>query len=232
MTEPAHDPGEGTGAPTLEKTTATTGTAGGETEEGGLAQSASAARFEPGGASDGPAGRFWSVRRVPAALVATVLLGASGVLLYDIATVRADGTAAAWRRTLADELATRRLDDPWVVSCAAAAMLIGIWLMALATTPGLRGLLPMRQDSDEMRAGIERSAAAVVLRDRAMEVSGVQSVRVRVGRRRIQVLTEAHFRELDAVRSDLDAVLEQGIRELGLARQPALSVHVRRPPKR
>ncbi|WSA47748.1 DUF6286 domain-containing protein [Streptomyces sp. NBC_01803] len=196
-----------------------------------MAQSTSAARFEPDRANDGPAGRFWSVRRVPATLVAVVLLGASGVLLYDIANVRAERRAAEWRRSLADELATRQFDDPWVVSGAAAAMLIGSWLMAIAVTPGLRALLPMRRDSDEMRAGIERSAAAVVLRDRAMEVAGVQTVRVTVGRRRIRVLTEAHFRELDAVRSDLDAVLEQGIRELGLARQPALTVHVRRPPK-
>nr|WP_234347864.1 DUF6286 domain-containing protein [Streptomyces specialis] len=197
-----------------------------------MSQATSAARFDPDGGSDGPAGRFWSVRRVPATLVGTVVLGASGLLLYDVANVRAERPAAEWRRRLADELATRPFDDPWVVSGAAAAMLIGVWLMALAVTPGLRGLLPMRQESDAMRAGIERSAAAMVLQARAMEVSGVQTVRVTVGRRRVRVSTEAHFRELDVVRSDLDAVLEQGIRDLGLARQPALSVHVRRPPKR
>ncbi len=159
-------------------------------------------------------------------------MGAAGLLLYDIVSVRADRPAASWRRTLADDLATRTLDNAWVVVAAAAAVLAGIWLIVLAVTPGLRGLLPMRRDGELMRSGIERGAAAAVLRHRALEVSGVQSVRVDVGRRRIRALAEAHFRELDVVRADLDAVLAHGITELGLARPPVLSVRVRRPPKR
>ncbi|MGP3972102.1 DUF6286 domain-containing protein [Streptomyces sp. 6N223] len=197
-----------------------------------MAQSASVARYEPGERPDGPAHRFWSVRRVPSLLVAAVLLAACGLLLYDVAAVRADRPAPEWRRTLADELATRSLDDGWVVLGAVAAMLVGAWLVWLAVTPGLRGLLPMRLEGEHLRAGIERRAAAAVLRDRALDVTGVRTVRVRVGRRRVRVLALAHFRDLDEVRSDLDAVLDQGIGELGLARPPALSVHVRRPEKR
>nr|WP_255308476.1 DUF6286 domain-containing protein [Streptomyces marincola] len=186
----------------------------------------------PGRGAGGPAARrFWSERRGPAALVAAVLTGASALLLYDIVSVRADRPAASWRRTLADGLATRHLDDAWVVLGASAAVLTGVWLIVLALTPGLRGLLPMRRDDDLMRPGIERGAVALVLRNRAMEVSGVRSVRVDVGRRRIRALAEAHFREIDTVRADLEAVLTHGVAELGLAREPALTVHVRRPPK-
>jgi hypothetical protein len=195
----------------------------------------SGARSEPDGDEDSggrPAGRFWSARRTPATLVALAVLAATGPLLYDIVSVRADWPAASWRRTLAAELATRRLDDAAVVTTAVAAILIGGWLVALAVTPGLRGLLPMRRTSELMRSGIERAAAAVVLRDRAMEVSGVRSCRVTVGRRRVRAQAEAHFRELDVVRADLDAVLHHGIEELGLARRPGLTVHVRRPARR
>jgi hypothetical protein len=39
----------------------------------------------------------------------------------------------------------------------------------------------------------------------------------------------SHFRDLDDVRADLDAVLGDAVRGLGLARPPALSVRVRRP---
>ncbi|MEU0455781.1 hypothetical protein ABZ322_22825, partial [Streptomyces sp. NPDC006129] len=39
----------------------------------------------------------------------------------------------------------------------------------------------------------------------------------------------AHFRELDEVRTDLDAVLADAVRGLGLSRPPSLSVRVRRP---
>jgi hypothetical protein len=99
----------------------------------------------------------------------------------------------------------------------------------LAATPGLRDVLPMRRAHTDVRAGLHRGAAAMVLRDRAMEVSGVRSVRVRVGRRKVDVRAVSHFRELDDVRADLDATLADGIRGLGLARRPALSVHVARP---
>ncbi|WP_431045075.1 DUF6286 domain-containing protein [Streptomyces sp. P1-3] len=177
------------------------------------------------------AGRFWSVRRVPAGVVAAVLLGATGLLLYDVSAVRADQPAMRWRRRLADELATRPLDDTWVIAGAAVAMALGLWLLVLAVTPGLRRLLPMRRDSADLRAGLDRTAAGLVLRDRAMEIAGVRSVRVDVGRRTVVARARSHFRDLDEVRDDLDTVLREGVRQLGLARRPRISVSVRRPPK-
>ncbi|WP_406380649.1 DUF6286 domain-containing protein [Streptomyces sp. NBC_01618] len=200
-----------------------------------LDQSASSAAYDPVPAQHGSgdrAGRFWSPRRIPAAVLALVSLGGTGLLLYDVAAVRADRPAMRWRRVLAGELAERPLDNVWVLAGAAAALAIGLWLLVLAVTPGLRGLLPMRRDRPVVRAGLDRTAAALVLRDRAVEVSGVQSVRVRMGRGRAGVRAVSHFRELDDVRADLDTVLAAAIRELGLARPPSLSVHVRRPTKK
>ncbi|GAU68464.1 Syd protein [Streptomyces sp. NBRC 110611] len=180
---------------------------------------------------DGRTGRFWSARRVPAAMLALVLLAAAGLLLYDVASVRAHRPAMAWRRRLARELAVRHLDDPWVLAVAASAMLLGVWLIVLAVTPGLRRVLPMRPVAADLRAGLDRPAAALVLRDRAMEVAGVQSVRMRVGRRRATAHAVCHFRPLDEVRADLDSALGEGLRQLGLARPLGLTVHVRRPKK-
>ncbi|MEV6649517.1 DUF6286 domain-containing protein [Streptomyces sp. NPDC051219] len=204
-----------------------------------LDQSASAAAYEPvppsdgaGDGKDGKAGRFWSARRVPAALTALAVLGAAGLLLYDLAAVRADRPAMQWRRSLARELAERPLDDTWVLAGAAAAIALGLWLLVLAVTPGLRRILPMRRRTADVRAGLDRRAAALVLRDRAMEVAGVQSARVKVGRSKAAVRAVSHFRELDEVRADLDAALGAGLRELGLARAPRLSVHVGRPAKK
>ncbi|MFI9200998.1 DUF6286 domain-containing protein [Streptomyces sp. NPDC053048] len=176
--------------------------------------------------------RFRSARRVPAALVAAGLLGATGILLYDVAAVRAGRPALGWRRRLAHQLATRHLDDPWVVAAAAAAVVLGAWLITLAVTPGLRRILPMRGESPDVRAGLDRTAAALVLRDRAMEVAGVRSVRVDVGRRVVRVRAQSHFRDLDEVRTDVNSVLAEGVREMGLAREPSLSVRVDRPAKR
>ncbi|MFI2433673.1 DUF6286 domain-containing protein [Streptomyces sp. NPDC018693] len=176
--------------------------------------------------------RFWSARRVPAVVVALLLLAVAGAFLYDIAAVRADRRALAWRRELARQLAERPLDDIWVLLGAGVATALGLWLVVLAVTPGLRSLLPMRPTHTDVRAGLHRGAAALVLRDRAMEVAGVQSVRVRVHRRRADVRAISHFRELDDVRADLDLILSEAVEGLGLSHPPVLSVHVRRPGKK
>jgi hypothetical protein len=195
-------------------------------------QSASAAAYGPPPVPDTEAGggerRFWSARRVPAGIVALLLLLATGILLYDIAAVRAHRPAMHWRRELSRQLAARPLDDIWVLIGAGVAAALGLWLILLAVTPGLRSLLPMRRTHPDVRAGLHRDAAAMVLRDRAMEVAGVESARVRMSRRKADVRAVSHFRELDDVRADLDVTLAEAIRALGLARPPALSVHVAR----
>ena len=183
-----------------------------------------------------PVHRFWSSRRVPAALAALLSAVAVGFLLYDVIAVRAGRDAMRWRRRLAEELATRPLDDVWMIVGAAVAMALGLWLFLLAVTPGLRRLLPMRRppgitETEDVRAGLDRRAAALVLRDRAMQVPGVQSARIDVGRRRVKARAQAHFRDLEEVRSDLDTELGEAVTSLGLARQPALAVRVRRPKK-
>ncbi|MFI8217226.1 DUF6286 domain-containing protein [Streptomyces sp. NPDC085932] len=177
----------------------------------------------------GRAGRFWSVRRVPAGIVAVLLLGLAGLFLYDIVSVRAGRPGMSWRRDLARQLAERPLDDTWVLVGAGIAAALGLWLILLAVTPGLRHVLPMRRTHAGVRAGLDRDAAASALRDRAVEVAGVQSARVKVRRRRADVRALSHFRELDEVRTDLDAVLGDAVRGLGLSRPPSLSVRVRRP---
>ncbi|MFC9248895.1 DUF6286 domain-containing protein [Streptomyces sp. NPDC057136] len=235
MSEPRHGEStgstEGTESGTQRLPTADPLAKGGVRE---LDQSTSAAEHDPVPTLEhgGRAGRFWSARRIPAAVVALVVLGGAGLLLYDVAAVRADHPAMQWRRSLADELAERPVDDVWVLTGAAVAAALGLWLILLAATPGLRDLLPMRRDHVDVRAALDRTAAAMVLRDRAVEVAGVQSVRVRMGRSKVAVRAVSHFRELDDVRADLDSVLGTGIKELGLARPPSLSVHVRRPAKK
>ncbi|HET9379459.1 MAG TPA: DUF6286 domain-containing protein [Streptomyces sp.] len=225
MSEPEGPEGTTRRMPVIEKDTGGDG-------PGRPDQSASAASYDapPAAEDDGVAdgGRFWSARRVPAGLVALLLLAAAALLLYDVVAVRADRPAMAWRRELARQLAERQLDDVWVLVGAGAAAALGLWLLLLAATPGLRDVLPMRRPHADVRAGLHREAAALVLRDRAMEVPGVQSARVRMRRSRADVRAVSHFRALDDVRADLDGALAAAVRELDLARPPALSVHVRR----
>jgi hypothetical protein len=165
---------------------------------------------------------------VPAALTASVILGAAGMLLYDVAAVRGHRPGMRWRKTLTEELATRPLHDVWVVTGAAVAAALGLWLFVLAVTPGLRAVLPMRRDTAPIRAGLDRHAAELALRDRATEVPGVRSARVSVGRRRAKVRAEVSYRDTEAVREDLDIALADGLAQLALARPPRLALSVRR----
>ncbi|OIJ66148.1 DUF6286 domain-containing protein [Streptomyces mangrovisoli] len=176
----------------------------------------------------GGKGRFWSARRVPAGIVALVLLVVSGVSLYDVVAVRTGHSAMAWRHGLANQLAERPLDDTWVLVGSGVAAALGLWLVVLAATPGLRKVLPMRSPRTDVRAGLHRTAVALVLRDRAMEVAGVQSVRVRVRRHKADVRASSHYRELDDVHADLDTALTEASEGLGLVRAPAVSVRVGR----
>ncbi|MFH9980631.1 DUF6286 domain-containing protein [Streptomyces sp. NPDC017179] len=178
---------------------------------------------------DGRRGRFWSPRRVPAGIVALLLLIVAGAFLYDIAAVRAGRPGLRWRRELARQLAERPLDDTWVLVGAGATAVLGLWLLVLAATPGLRHLLPMRRAHPDVRAGLHRDAAALVLRDRAMEIAGVRSARVRLRRRGADVRVVSHFRTPEEVRADLDTVLTEAVRGLGLTRPHALTVRVTRP---
>nr|WP_229897889.1 DUF6286 domain-containing protein [Streptomyces finlayi] len=171
--------------------------------------------------------RFWSARRVPAALAATVLLAGAGLLLYDVIAVRSGRPGMRWRRELAAALAERPLGEVWVQVGAGLAVALGLWLVVLAVTPGLRALLPMRGDG-QVRAGLHRGAAALVLRERAMEVPGVQAARVRVGRGRVTVRAVSHFRELEDVREDLGEAMRAGVTDLGLVREPSVAVKVER----
>ncbi|MER5657369.1 DUF6286 domain-containing protein [Streptomyces sp. NPDC060011] len=201
-------------------------------DPGALGQSASAAAYEPLETlddKDSRQGRFWSARRVPACVLAILLFVIAGFFLYDVAAVRAGRSALELRKWFARQLAERPLDDTAVLVGAGVAAALGLWLILLAATPGLRDVLPMRRTHRDVRAGLHRGAAAMALRDRAMEVAGVQSVRVRVKRRKVDVRAVSHFRELDDVRADLDSTLTDGIQGLGLSRSPGLSVRVARP---
>ncbi|HEV7628833.1 MAG TPA: hypothetical protein VGO89_20270, partial [Streptomyces sp.] len=139
--------------PTLEKDQEAGRAAGVGAGGGDLEQSTSAAAYDPGahGGGGGRNGRFWSLRRVPAGIVALLLLGVAALLLYDVASVRAGDPAMAWRRTLAHEMATTPLDDTKVLAAASFVSLLGVWLIALAVTPGRRGLLTMRRTSAPVR---------------------------------------------------------------------------------
>ncbi|MFF0645848.1 DUF6286 domain-containing Asp23/Gls24 family envelope stress response protein [Streptomyces tendae] len=185
-----------------------------------------AAPQQPPAHEDTPSGgraarRPWSPRRLPAALVALVTAAACAALLYDVLSVHlADRPPAGPRTGAVDWLAAHGPGDPVVVAGGAVAAALGAWLLCLALTPGLRGVLPMSPvpGRHDQRAVLERAAAAELVRDAASAVPGVTHVRVRCGRRRVRVRARLSFGDRPATRAALRTTARATLTTLGLAR--------------
>ncbi|MFC9818024.1 DUF6286 domain-containing protein [Streptomyces virginiae] len=171
--------------------------------------------------------RLWSERRIPAALTALAVTAAAGTLLVDVIRVRVSQPAAAWRSHLADDLASRPLDDTLTQAGGVVLAVLGLWLIVLALTPGLRHRLPLQTPGAQIHAVLDRKAAALRMRDAAMRVPGVSGARVRLTRKRATARADVRFRTPADVQADLRTSLSQELDRLALAHRPSLRVRVR-----
>lgn len=172
--------------------------------------------------------RSWSPRRNAAALTALVLLGAAGALLYEEILVKNDHRAHSWRTWVSDQLAQRTLDDPWVVAASSVVCALGLLLLILAVTPGLRRRLALKAEGTSgLRADLDRRGVGVMLRRAALETPGVQEAKVKVGRRRARLRAVVSFGNRDEVEAALTERLVQERQRLGLVRPPLVKVRIR-----
>ncbi|MET8544050.1 DUF6286 domain-containing protein [Kitasatospora sp. NPDC004799] len=175
-----------------------------------------------------PEGRRERVRRLraprtaAAALVATGVLVVAGALLYDVVAVRVGQPARRWRAQIADELATRHLDDLAVLVGAGAATLLGGWLLWLAVAPGLRRWLVLRPYGGTT-AAVDRAGVGHLLADRAAGLDGIDHLRIRVGRRRVRISLTG-----PADPALVQRQLRDELGRVGLARPPRLDVRTAR----
>ncbi|WP_217244931.1 DUF6286 domain-containing Asp23/Gls24 family envelope stress response protein [Streptomyces sp. AC602_WCS936] len=178
----------------------------------------------PPGDRERPSGRArrpWSARRAPAALVSLAAAAGCAVLLTDLLSVHLAGRRPArWRTGAVDWLAAHGPGDGAVVAGGAVAAVLGAWLLWLALTPGLRGVLPMAPATGDtrQRAVLDRSAVAELLRDAAAAVPGVTDVRVRCGRRRVRLRARLGFGDRDTAHTAVRAATDTALSGLGLTR--------------
>jgi ABC-type uncharacterized transport system fused permease/ATPase subunit len=174
-----------------------------------------------------PAPRPWSARRIPAALTALLIGAAAGIFLFDVVRVRAGQTAAVWRTRLADELATRPLHDIWMQVGAAVIAVLGLWMLVMALTHGLRHKLPLKTPDAQTHAVLDRASAELLLRNAAMRVPGVSATWIRILHKRIKARADVRYRAPADVQADLLVALPAELDRLALARPPWLAVKVR-----
>ncbi len=123
-------------------------------------------------------------RRTPVTLLTLLATVACGALAFDLIQVHtAHRSAAAWRMSAVHWLSGHGPGDPAVVIAGALMGLIGIWMVVLAVTPGLRHRSTVRTAAERVDAAVDRSAVESLVRDAVGDVPGIASVRVRARRR-------------------------------------------------
>ncbi|MCJ0872660.1 DUF6286 domain-containing protein [Streptomyces sp. AP-93] len=175
--------------------------------------------------------RRWSVRRLPVAAVAVLVLAGAGRLLWDRAATQQFGDRGApWRRPMPGGIIGSGPDGlpPWAAVVLAAA---GLWMITMALTPGHRRDLALTAPGPAVRAVISRRSAGRLVRA-ALEtqVPGMRGVRVRVRRRRLRVRVELAYAD-QPLKPELRELVTQAVttavRDLGPARAPRVQLRIR-----
>lgn len=172
--------------------------------------------------------RWWSPRRLPTALLALAAAIACGTLAVDLIRVHvAHLPAASWRTQAVHWLERHGPNAPFVGIAAGALAVLGILMIALAVSPGRRGLLTVASPGAGLRAAMDRTAIALVVRDAVGDVPGISTVRVRVRRRRVVVRAQLAFGDRAIARRDVQAAAHAALDGCSLRRPPRLRVKVR-----
>lgn len=170
--------------------------------------------------------RVWSERRLPVTVLAALALGGCAGLLWDVAAVHVQGRRpAAWRAHAAAWLTHHgpATTPPWVVVALAVA---GLWMVALALTPGHRGDLAMSTSDTDVRAVISRRSASRLLQAALAQIPGITGARVRVGRRRLTVRAHLAHNDTARARAAVTDAVTAVVQDMRLAAPPRTRIRL------
>lgn len=168
----------------------------------------------------------WSPRRGPAAAVAAFGALATGALLYQAVCERVGRPSWRWHVAGTAGLLPDHITDWWLLAAALAIAGVGLLLVVVALAPGAGRRLPMTEVTTDVRAVLDRSAAAALLREAALQVPGVIGVRIRVRGRRATAWAGVVADGSAEVWQRLASVLTTEGDRLGLARSLRLRLYV------
>ncbi|MFE7071471.1 DUF6286 domain-containing Asp23/Gls24 family envelope stress response protein [Streptomyces sp. NPDC057620] len=172
--------------------------------------------------------RWWSGRRLPTLLLALSALVACGALAVDLVLVHAAGRpAAVWRTGALHWLSRHGPGEATVTACAAAVALLGLLMVVLALTPGQRGLLTVTTPAPNLRAAVDRTAVATLVRDTVGQAQGIGPVKVRVRRRSVSVRAGLAFGDRARALDEARQLARRALESCELRRPPRLRVRVR-----
>jgi hypothetical protein len=171
--------------------------------------------------------RRWSQRRFPVALLTSVAALGCGALAVDLLLVHlAHRAAAGWRLSAVHWLSGHGPGDPAVVVAGGLTALLGVWMIALALTPGRRHQHTVRTGPYGASTAVDRSAVEALVRDAVADVEGVGAVRVRMRRRRVTVRAGVSFGDRTRTRTAATTVARTALTSCHLGHTPHLRVTV------
>jgi uncharacterized alkaline shock family protein YloU len=171
--------------------------------------------------------RWWSGRRTPTALLTTSAALACGALAVDLIQVHtAHHAAAAWRVSAVHWLSGHGPGDPAVVIAGGLTALLGVWMIVLAVTPGLRHRSTVRTAAGRVDAAVDRSAVRSLVRDAVGDVPGITAVRVRVRRGRITVRARLAFGDRAEASAAVTTATRAAVSSCRLRREPRVRITV------
>ena len=177
--------------------------------------------------SPGTPRRWWSGRRVPVALLTSAAALGCGALAVDLIEVHlAHRAAAAWRVSAVHWLSGHGPGDSPVVIAGGLTALLGVWMIVLAVTPGLRHRSTVHAEAERVDAAVDRSAVESLVRDAVADVAGVGAVRVRVRRRRIAVRAGLAFGDRAETSAAVTAAAHAAVTSCRLRHEPRIRVTV------
>ncbi len=135
----------------------------------------------------------------------------------------ADGLLVPWR-TLAAQLGATPWSEPWVRGVGAGLAVLGLLLLALATTAQRRHI-PLHDPAPGVNVVTDRRSLARVVAHEVREQPDVESTAVTAHSRRVRVKART-IGDPQRTRQQVTDSAEQALAELPLPRRPHVSVSV------
>jgi hypothetical protein len=165
-------------------------------------------------------------RSTPAVLTAIVLLAAC--VLVAVVAIQMIIGEPPWvdYRSVATALHGTRWNDSVTALAGGVLALAGVLMLIAAILPGAPTVLPLSGDPAGMDSGATRRSLRATLRSAASTVDGVNTAKLRLGRRKVVAVVRTNRTNTTGLDDAVRAALEHRLDQLNLANRPIPTVRV------
>jgi len=165
-------------------------------------------------------------RSTPAVLTALVLLAAC--VLVAVVAIQMIIGEDPWvdYRSVATALHGTHWNDSVTALAGGVLALVGVLMLIAAILPGAPTVLPLSGDPAGMDSGATRRSLRSTLRSAASTVDGVNTAKLRLGRRKVAAVVRTNRTNATGLDDAVRAALEHRLDQLNLANRPIPTVKV------